>query len=75
MPRFLGKEYTTEVVFSGSFTPETLTILTDRQEDIRAVSQVVAQSLITIQRIKTKQVKTLITISIGTILITVSPAP
>lgn len=68
--KFLGKPYQTELVFNNSFTPETITALTDKQEDMNAVSQAVNTALLTMKRLSTKQVKTLVPTTIGMLLIT-----
>ena len=70
MPTFLGKNYTTEIVFQDKFNSDLVTILSDKMEDVTAVSEATVKCFNTMKRLKSKQMKTLIDLTIGPILIT-----
>jgi hypothetical protein len=71
MPIFLGKEYTSELVFQNAFNTDVVTILTPNMDDVALVGSVTASSFTAMKKLQTKQMKTLVaTKSIGTILVT-----
>lgn len=69
MPTFLGKQYSTELIFINAFSIDTVLPVTSDPTDTAAVQSAVDRQFITMKTLKTKQMKSLLTLSTGVVLL------
>lgn len=65
MPTFLGKEYSAELIFINQFDETIVLPVTSDLDKINAVHTAVDRQFVTMRTLKTKQMKSLFTLSDG----------